>query len=181
MIEKSLAETKWCPFALVQSEVKECDFSGEWRDTRNVGAATNYNTNGKMIAVTVINRASTGDKHPDCLCITTACVFWRELSGTQGDCSKLNDNMNPYEQEDDPQMKAMHCPHARPENAVVTRPWNGTISGCTIAISSPNRVAGNAAHPSSMCITKECMAYTSVTGLARAGYCMSSDKNMQRI
>ncbi len=174
MIEKSLAETKWCPFATVSCAVKECDFSGDW-----IGARA-YHTDGKIIAVTAINRNLDGTKNSDCLCITDKCVFWRKLDGTQGDCSKLNDNMNPRYDDDDADMAAMHCPHAQPENEVVTKPWNGDISGCTIAITSANRIAGNQMHPASKCITKECMAYTSNGVAPLVGYCMSSDKNMQR-
>lgn len=165
MIDESLAETKWCPFALVQSGVKECGFSG-------------LGTWGKIIAVAPINRTASGDPSPDCLCITKRCVFWRNLGGGQGDCSMLNDNMNARFETDDAEMKAQWCPHARPENEVVTRDWNGTIRGCTNALSSANRATGNAPHPSSLCITNKCMAYT--TDGASRGYCMHSDKNMQR-
>lgn len=179
MIEKSVAETKWCPFALVQSDVAERDFSGEWRDRRIGSATTQYSTNGKMIAITVINRTTAGEKHPDCLCITDKCVWWRQLNTTYGDCARLNDNIQSFgSDDDDSKMIAQWCPLARPEDAPVTRPWNGTISGETIAIASPNRVAGNQMHPSSKCITKECMAY--VAGKVDAGYCMAADKNMQR-
>jgi hypothetical protein len=182
MIDDALAATKWCPFALAQSEVKECDFSGSWTD-RSLGSSTrNYETKGKVIAVTVLNRTATGERHPDCLCITDKCVWWRRLGVddgiTYGDCSKLTDNMQSLGDFTDAAMEAQWCPMARPENAVVTRPWSGTISGCTNAISSANRVAGNALHPASKCIGKNCMAFNA--GADDEGYCMAADKNMQR-
>lgn len=170
MIENSLAETKWCPFALVQSEEKLCGVSGD--------ALGGFS--GNNVAVTVINRTANGEKHPDCLCITDRCVWWRTHNGTKGDCSKLNDNMNPMVDEPDNVMAQLHCPHARPENATVTRPWNGTISGCDVTVSSANRVAGNQMHPSSKCITNQCMAYSARPTNPVLGYCMSADKNMQR-
>jgi hypothetical protein len=177
MIDESLAETKWCPFALVQSAVKECDFSGQWIDTRITGVANRYETDGKIIAVAAINRTAAGEPNPDCLCLTKKCVFWRDFGDGQGDCSKLNDNMNTRFETNDATMEAQWCPNARPENEVVTRPWNGTISGCTNALSSANRTPGNAPHPSSLCITNKCMAYTTNGG--SKGYCMHADKNMQ--
>jgi hypothetical protein len=177
MMTKAEAESRWCPFALVQSEVKECSFSGNWRDTRITGLVAAYETSGKVIAVAAINRTPSGDPNPDCLCITDKCVFWRKLNGTDGDCSKLDDNMNFRSTEVDPEMEGQWCPNARPENDVVTRPWNGTISGCTNALSSANRVTGNTFHPGSKCITTKCMAY-STNG--EKGYCMDADSNMQR-
>jgi hypothetical protein len=191
MIKNTLAETLWCPFALVQSEVKECDFSGEWVDESSSSLQSSrvisrYKTKGKIISVTSINRNLDGSKNTDCLCITNKCVFWRELGNDtdgepNGDCSKLNDNANHRFDFDDLEMKEMHCPHARPENEVIKREWTGTISGCTNAITNANRVSGNVMHPSSKCITKDCMAYIT-NGLESGivGYCMSADKNMQR-
>jgi hypothetical protein len=182
MIDDSVAETKWCPFALTQSEVKECDFSGDWKDETSSYVQVsytrqNYHTDGKVIAITVINRNADGTAHEDCLCVTTDCVWWRELGNGAGDCSKLGDNMQEFGEFSDSKMESQWCPMARPENEVVTRPWNGDISGCTNAISSANRVAGGI-HPSSKCITKNCMAFNA--GKADAGYCMAADKNMQR-
>lgn len=184
MIDKSIAETRWCPQALVQSEVKECDFSGVWEDNsssrlQDSRLFSRYTTNGKIIAVTVINRAAAGEKHPDCLCITDKCQQWRRLSADSGFCSIYGDNMNRIVDDlpDDTAMKDRWCLWARPENAVVTRPWNGTISGCTNAISSANRVAGNQIHPSSKCITKNCMAY--YAHRQDGGQCNAGDKGMQ--
>jgi len=177
MMTKSEAESRWCPFALVQSETKECSFSGEWAD-RNGGAYGLYKTDGKMVAVTVVNRAPDGSPNSDCLCMTTRCVFWRDFGDDKGDCSKLDDNMNWRSTEPDSEMEGQWCPNARPENEVVTGPWEGNgISGCTNAISSANRVSGNSPHPGSKCITSRCMAY-STNG--SQGYCMDADKNMQR-
>jgi hypothetical protein len=178
MLPKSEAESRWCPFALTESEVKECDFSGNWIDSWPNRVARRYETNGKIIAVTVINRTIEGNPHPDCLCITDKCIFWRKLDEDgNGDCSKLDDNMNDRDNNvNDASMQEKWCPHARPENAVVTRPWNGTISGCTVAISSANREPGGANKTSANCVTVECMAYC-FNGAN--GYCMSADKNMQ--
>lgn len=182
MIDDAVAVTKWCPFALTQSEVKECDFLGRWVDRGLGSTGNNYFTEGKIIAVTVINRTVSGEKHPDCLCLTDKCVWWRKLGEdggvTYGDCSKLTDNMQSHEDFGDAAMEEQWCPMARPENAVVKRPWNGTISGCTNAISSANRAAGGQLHPGSKCISKNCMAFNA--GGADAGYCMAADKNMQR-
>ncbi len=184
MIDKSVAETKWCPQALVQSEVKECAFDGEWEDNSSSylqvsSLKTLYKTDGKVIAVTVINRTASGEKHADCLCITDKCQQWRRLSSNSGFCSIYGDNMNRIVSglPDDTGMKVRWCLWARPENEVVTRPWNGDISGCTNAISSANRVAGNAMHPSSKCITTECMAY--YAHRADGGTCNAGDKSMQ--
>ena len=177
MMTKEEAESRWCPFALVQSEVKECDFSGNWIDSSRGAIVKEYQTKGKIIAVAAINRTSSGDPNPDCLCITDRCVFWRKLSGTDGDCSKLDDNMNYRGSESDPEMEGQWCPNARPENDVVIRQWEGDISGCTNALSSANRVPGNTFHPGSKCITSKCMAYTTN---GEFGYCMDADSNMQR-
>ena len=187
MLEKSKAETKWCPFALVKSEVKQRQISGTWIDRSSSFLAASstfatYNTDGQAIAVTVINRTPTGEANPDCLCITDACNWWRVLNGTDGDCSKLNDNVNTRRDNEDSQMLTKWCPHARPENNLDTSPVSGTISGNYIAIASANRVTGNAVHPGSLCITQKCMAYTTNGNPAGPGigYCMSGDKNMQR-
>lgn len=179
MLTDAEAKTRWCPFALVQSEAQECEFEGEWRDSWALNVYVEpYQTKGKLIAVTVVNRKVNGEAHPDCLCITDKCVFWRKLDGTDGDCSKLDDNMNHRIADVDQVMRDQWCPHARPENEPVKGDWTGTISGCTVAMSSANRVAGNAPHPSSLCLTGKCMAYS--TDGAGQGYCMSADKNMQR-
>ena len=179
MMTKEEAESRWCPFALVQSEVKECELQMEWLDRVNVGPTTRYQVNGKMIALTVVNRTPSGDPNPDCLCITDKCVFWRKLSGTDGDCSKLDDNMNYRSSESDPEMEGQWCPNARPENDTVTVPLTGNaiMKGCTIAVTNANRVPGNTFHPGSKCITSRCMAYTTN---GEFGYCMDADSNMQR-
>ena len=177
MMTKGEAESRWCPFALTQSEVKECGFSGKWIDSWPNRVARRYETSGTLVAVTVINRTIEGNPHPDCLCITDKCVFWRKLDGTDGDCAKLDDNMNFRSKEADAEMEGQWCPNARPENQVVNGNWDGTISGCTVAVSSANRVPGNTFHPGSKCITSKCMAY-STNG--EKGYCMDADSNMQR-
>lgn len=180
MLTDAEAKSRWCPFALVQSETQECEFEGEWKDRGEGNALLEiFKTQGKMVAVTVINRTIDGAKHPDCLCITSKCVFWRTLEGTKGDCSKLDDNMNNRDQDSDPVMTKQWCPHARPENEPVKGEWTGNgISGCTVAMSSANRQPGGQPHPGSLCIAGQCMAY-STDGLGQ-GYCMSADKNMQR-
>lgn len=178
MLPKSEAEARWCPFALTQSEVKECSFSGSWKDYGHQNKVVQeLETSGKMVAVTVLNRTIDGDPHPDCLCITDQCVFWRTInSDGSGDCAKLDDNMNSRENQTvDVSMEAKWCPHSRPENTVVNGDWTGVISGCTVAVSSPNRLPGGP-NPGAFCISKQCMAYAHN---GSNGYCMSADKNMQ--
>ncbi len=177
MMTKAEAESRWCPFALPESDVQECSFSGDWRDTNIFGLVSVYQTQGKMVAATVVNRTSSGDPHPKALCISDRCVWWRKLSGTDGDCSKLDDNMNARSTEPDSEMEGQWCPNARPENTPVKGSWSGNISGCTIAITSANRSSSGGPHAGSKCITSKCMAY-STNG--EKGYCMDADRNMQR-
>lgn len=164
MISNDVAKTLWCPFALVQSETQECNI---------VGAAF-----GELVAVAAINRSPTGEANADCLCITEKCVFWRKLDDSTGDCSKLDDNMNDRISDSDQQMEDQWCPHARPENEPIRGKLTGAINGCTVALSSANRIPGGNPHPGSLCLTGKCMAYS--TNGAGEGFCMSADKNMQR-
>lgn len=179
MLPKADAEARWCPFAMTESEVQECSFSGKWVDRGHQNRLLeSYETSGTMIAVAAINRTVAGEAHPDCLCITDKCVFWKKTkSDESGDCTKLDDNMNSREKDtNDGSMQEKWCPHARPENAAIRRDWTGTISGCTVAISSANREPGGEKKTSANCITVNCMAYSHN---GKVGYCMSSDKNMQ--
>lgn len=64
MIDKTVAETKWCPFALAQSEVKECSVTGE--------------------------------KHPDCLCITNNCMAYMANTQDKGWCSAGDKHMQRF-------------------------------------------------------------------------------------
>lgn len=178
MIDDSLAKTKWCPFAM--TEVKKTEaFAFKVRDTSTFQSPTIYEYKGNHVAVASVNRTLEGKAHGDCLCITEECVFWRKIKAGRGDCSRFDDNMQSKITGDDSTMKSKWCPHARPENKPITEAITGNgASGKTIAIHSANRNAGNAMRDNAKCITKDCMAYRA--SREDDGYCMASDKNMQR-
>lgn len=188
MIEKSLAETLWCPFVTAPSALIEEAVDGAVEDHSSSGLQvsrlrTQYETHGTMIAVAGINRIDGNLPYEKTLCKTEKCEWWRR-GGTSSDgfCSRLDDNIERFASgmPDDAGMKARGCPHAL-AIVVFKKDWtdtNGMLSGKTVAALGANRGEDGEFLADCLCITNKCMAYYART--ADKGHCMAADKRMQR-
>jgi hypothetical protein len=75
--------------------------------------------------------------------------------------------------------KTRLCNFAIAPTPRITRPWNGTISGCDVTITGVNRLNG-APHPASMCIANDCMAWAWMDKISKTeGFCSAGDNNFQ--